>query len=105
MMWSPGLHHLKESDNQVLKKLLSPSMRWVIRRQIPTWYLYPRLIVANTREIAKKLRVNSTRLKRVVLAYSLPVAGHPDLTHLARYLYAHIVAFHIAPVLLHYSGW
>ena len=42
-----------------LKEGAFSSMRWVIRRQIPTWYLYPRLIVcvANTREIAKKLRV------------------------------------------------
>ena len=71
-----------------LKEGAFSSMRWVIRRQIPTLYLYPRLIVcvANTREIVKKLRVNSTRLKQVVLAYSLPVVGLPDFRCIATVL-------------------
>jgi len=62
------------------KEGLSASMRWVIRRQIPTWYLYPRLglFVLQTLDglLSPQLNVApSTPLEQVVLVYSLPVAG------------------------------
>ena len=81
MMWSPGLHHLKELDNQVLKKVLSPPCGGLSGARYQSGiYTLALLFVLNTREVAKELQANSARLKQVVLVYSLPVAGQYYLT-------------------------